>query len=144
MRRLLLTAVAVAAVGCGGEKKADTAPAAPPPAGPVVVVNMTGNGQDKAAFEPSSLTIQSGTTVRFVNASGGPHNIAFSPDSVPQGGADALRKGMPNPLTDLAGPFMTKQDEAYDVSFAGAPRGVYRGVCQPHATLGMTIVITVR
>src|SRR5205807_735267 len=82
---------------------------------------MTGNGTTKAAFEPAALTIKPGTTVRFVNVSGGPHNVAFYADSVPKGGADALKKGMPNPMGDLTGPFLTQPNEKYDVSFTGAP-----------------------
>ena len=159
MRWILLSTCAAVALGCGGEKKADTtqAPAAmtpapesgaaamsAAPAGPVVEVKMTGNGSNKAAFDPATLTIQAGSTVRFINATGGPHNIAFWPDSVPAGGADALKKGMPNPMTDLTGPFLTQPNQTYDVSFAGAPPGVYKGYCQPHATLGMKVAITVK
>src|SRR2546426_8571447 len=88
---LLTTLVAFGAVACGGEKKADAsqaqaatpAPAAATPAAPaapaaaVVEVKMTGNGTTKAAFEPATLTIAPGTTVRFINVSGGPHDVAF-------------------------------------------------------------------
>ncbi len=156
MRWILLSAFAAMALGCGGDKKADTAQAtaaAPAesavaasaaPAGPVVEVKMTGNGSNKAAFDPATLTIDAGTTVRFINVSGGPHNVAFWPDSIPAGAAAALAKGMPDPMTDLTSPFLTKPNEAYDVSFAGAPSGVYKGYCQPHTTLGMIIAITVK
>ena len=143
MRWLLFTTIAAVALGCRGEKKAAPVATAPP-SGPVFEVKMTGNGTNKAAFEPATLTIPVGATVRFINASGGPHNIAFWPDSIPAGGAAALRKGMPNPLTDLTGPFQTKQDEPYDVSFAGAPPGIYKGYCQPHTSLSMVITITVQ
>jgi plastocyanin len=154
---LLTTLVAFTAVACGGEKKsaasqaeaATPTPAAPSatsaaPAGAVVEVKMTGNGTSQATFEPSKLTIKTGTTVRFINVSGGPHNIAFYGDSVPKGGADALKKGMPNPMGDLTGPFLTQPNEKYDVSFAGAPAGVYKGYCMPHVALGMHITITVQ
>ena len=163
MRFTVISAIAAVAVACGGEKKAETsqstatgappaaesaaaAPtaAAPAPAGPVVEVKMTGNGTSKAAFEPNKLSIAPGTTVRFTNVSGGPHNVAFWPDSVPAGSADALKKGMPNQMTDLTGPFLMKPNETYDVSFAGAPAGVYKGYCQPHTALGMKIAITVK
>jgi plastocyanin len=146
---VVLSAVAALPLACGG--KADSTPpaateAAPPAAltGPVVDVKMTGNGRTKAAFEPATLTIPSGTTVRFINVSGGPHNIAFWADSVPAGAVDALKKSMPNPITDLTGPFLTKPNETYDVSFTGLPPGVYKGSCQPHLLLGMTIAITVK
>jgi plastocyanin len=161
MRLIAFTTIfALGAVACGGGKPATSqaasavaatanaaaAPAAPaaPEAAAVVEVKMTGNGSTKAAFEPATLTIKPGTTVRFLNVSGGPHNIAFYNDSIPKGGADVLKKGMPNPMGDLMGPFVMQPNEKYDVSFAGAPAGTYRGYCMPHVALGMHIVITVQ
>jgi len=156
---LFTTLVAFAVVACGGDKKsaASQAEAATPapasesaitpaaePAGAVVEVKMTGNGTSVAAFEPNKLTIKTGTIVRFINVSGGPHNIAFYGDSVPKGGADALKKGMPNAMGDLMGPFLTQPNEKYDVSFAGAPAGIYKGYCLPHVALGMHVAITVQ
>ena len=156
---LLTTLVAFTAVACGGDKKsaASQAEAATPapaatsaaattaePAGAVVEVKMIGNGTSQATFDPGKLTIKTGTTVRFINVSGGPHNVAFYTDSVPKGGVEALKKGMPNPMGDLTGPFLTQPNEKYDVSFAGAPAGVYKGYCMPHVALGMHITITVQ
>ena len=146
---LLTTLVALGALACGGEKKADQSqmadgqPGMAAPTGPVVEVKMTGNGSTRAAYEPSSLKIAPGTTVRFINVSGGPHNIAFWQDSVPAGGAAALNANMKNTVDNLSGPFMTNANEAYDVSFANAPKGTYKGFCTPHLTLGMKIAITV-
>ena len=105
---------------------------------------MTGNGTTKAAFEPTTLTIAPGTTVRFINVSGGPHDIAFYADSIPKGAAEVLKKGMPNQMMDLASPFLQQPNEKYDVSFAGAPAGTYKGYCLPHVALGMKIAITVK
>jgi len=91
---LLTTIAALGALACGGGKQADQtqtaagqSSAAPAPTGPVVEVKMTGNGSTVAAFEPKTLTIAPGTTVRFINVSGGPHNIAFWGDSIPAGAA---------------------------------------------------------
>jgi len=156
---LFTTLAAFAVVACGGDKKsaaseaeaATPAPAGAPavtsaaePTGAVVEVKMTGNGTSVAAFDPNKLTVKSGTIVRFINVSGGPHNVAFYGDSVPKGGADALKKGMPNAMGDLMGPFLTQPNEKYDVSFAGAPAGVYKGYCLPHVALGMHLAITVQ
>lgn len=149
---LLTTVVAISALACG--KKGDqtqTQQSAPPAApaasdaatGPVVEVKMTGNGSTRAAYEPSTLKIAPGTTVRFINVSGGPHNIAFWQDSVPAGGAAALNANMKNTVDNLSGPFLTNANESYDVSFANAPKGTYKGFCTPHQTLGMKIAITV-
>ncbi len=157
MRVMPLTAITAVALGCGGEKKPDTtqmasgAPAAPGTAapaaaraGPLVEVRMTGDGTRKAAFEPSVLTITPATTVRFVNVSGGPHNVAFWPESLPPGGAAALKGGMPTQMTTLTGPFLTQANDHYDISFSGAPVGLYKGYCQPHIVLGMRVTITVK
>jgi plastocyanin len=84
-----------------------------------------------------------GTTVRFVNVSGGPHNITFWQDSVPAGAAAALNANMKNTVDNLSGAFLTQPNESYDVSFANAPKGTYKGYCTPHLTLGMKIAIKV-
>ena len=143
-----------AAAGAPVTEAAPAAPAASAPAntgaaaeqhkGPVVEVKMTGNGTTQAAFDPATVTIKPGTTVRFINVSGGPHNVAFYADSVPKGATDALKKGMPNPMGDLIGPFLTQPNEKYDVSFAGAPAGTYKAYCMPHVALGMKMTITVK
>lgn len=149
---LLTTVVAIGALACGKGDQNQTQQSAPPAApaasdaasGPVVEVKMTGNGSTRAAFEPSSLTIAPGTTVRFINVSGGPHNIAFWQDSVPAGAAAVLNANMQNTVDNLSGPFLTTPNETYDVSFANAPKGTYKGFCTPHLTLGMKLAITVQ
>jgi len=147
---LLTTVVAIGALACGKGDQTQTQgapPAAPPSAaattGPVVEVKMTGNGSTRAAYEPSTLKIAPGTTVRFINVSGGPHNIAFWQDSVPASGAAVLNANMTNTVDNLSGPFLTNANESYDVSFANAPQGTYKGFCTPHLMLGMKIAITV-
>ncbi len=152
MRSTLFTTLALlGAVACGGEKQADqtqaagqpgAAPAAP--AGPVVEVKMTGNGSTVAAFEPNAITIAPGTTVRFINVSGGPHNIAFWADSIPKGADVVIAAALPNSIDKLSGQFLTQANETYDVSFANAPVGTYGGFCVPHVGLGMKIKITVQ
>src|SRR2546428_4199785 len=154
----LTTLLALVAGACGGGSKpnasqaaaavpgtanAAAAPAAPATEAVVVEVKMTGNGTTKAAFEPAAVTIKAGSTVRFINVSGGPHNVAFYGDSIPKGGADALKKGMPNPMGDLTGPFLTQPNEKYDVSFAGAPAGVYKRYGMPRLALRRHITATV-
>ncbi len=154
MRFALLTAVvAIGALACGkkGNDQSQSQMQAAPPAadagaaatGPVVEVKMTGNGSTKAAFDPSSIIVPAGGTVRFVNVAGGPHNITFWGDSLPAGGAAALNAGMKNTVDNLSGPFLTQPNETYEVSFANAPKGTYKGYCTPHLTLGMKIAIKV-
>src|SRR2546428_1827100 len=155
---VLSTLVVFGVAACGGEKKGDasqtaavaTANAAPAPAAAtatpaaVVEVKMTGDGTSKAAFEPATLTIKAGSVVRFINVSGGPHDIAFYTDSVPKGAVDALKKGMANTMGDLLGPFLTQPNEHYDVSFAGAPAGEDRRGCPPPRGPGGRIPVTVQ
>jgi plastocyanin len=155
---LLTTVVAIGALAaCGKKGDQNQTPAANPPAasggaaggaaaapaGPVVEVKMTGNGSTKAAFEPNSVTVPAGGTIRFINVQGGPHNITFWADSVPAGAAAALNANMKNTVDNLSGPFLTQPNETYDVSFANAPKGTYKGYCTPHLTLGMRITIKV-
>lgn len=154
---LLTTVVAIGALAaCGKKGDQNQTPAANPPAapvagaaggaapaGPVVEVKMTGNGSTKASFEPNSVTVPAGGTVRFINVVGGPHNITFWSDSLPSGGAAALNANMKNTVDNLSGPFLTQPNETYDVSFANAPKGTYKGYCTPHLTLGMKITIKV-
>ena len=152
---VLGAALALGAIACG-DKKADQTPAQAPaqaaaatttpaaPTGPVVEVKMIGNGSNQAAFEPKTLEVAAGTTVRFINVAGGPHNIAFFADSIPAGAAAVLNAGMANRMDNLSSPFLTNANDHYDVSFANAPKGVYKGFCLPHNALGMKITITVK
>lgn len=149
---LLTTVVALGALACGGDKQASQTqtpppggqPATPAASGPVVEVKMTGNGNNLAAYEPNALTIAPGTIVRFINVSGGMHNIAFWGDSIPAGAAAVLTTAMPNTIDNLSGPFLMQPNDTYEVSFANAPTGTYKGYCTPHLALGMKIAITVQ
>ncbi|HEX9610448.1 MAG TPA: plastocyanin/azurin family copper-binding protein [Gemmatimonadales bacterium] len=147
---LIGTLVALGALACGGgERQAEQTPAggqpaATPPSAPVVEVRMTGNGTNQAAFEPAAITIAPGTTVRFINATGGPHNVAFWGDSIPAGAAAVLNAAMPDRLNDLSSRFVTTPSEALDIAFAGAPTGVYKAYCLPHLAMGMRLTITVQ
>ena len=151
-RKWMGALVVLGALACG-EKKAETAAdqtaqpaasdAAAQPAGPVVEVNMTGAGT-VFKFEPAVITVPVGGTARFINVSGGPHNVAFYPDSIPAGAADLLNAAMANRMDNLAGPFLINPNDRYDVSFAGLPAGVYKGFCTPHLALGMKFTLTVQ
>ncbi len=147
--------LALGALACGGgeQQQQQAAPEQTPamgeqametPAGPVVEVKMVGTGST-ASFEPSALTIAPGTTVRFINVSGGPHNITFWPDSIPAGAGPVLNQAMAGrTMGDLMGMMVTQPNETYDISFADAPLGLYKGYCLPHLALGMVIDITVQ
>lgn len=155
MRAMTMVAgMALALAACGGkgeEKPADQAPAAAPaetPATPAATgakheVDMEFDGK-AAKFVPAELTIKSGDVVEFKVVTGPPHNVAFYPDSIPAGAADALGKGMPETMAPLTGPMKVGVGETYDVSFAGAPAGEYKFFCTPHLPFGMKGKITVQ
>ena len=154
----IVAGLALALAACGGEKKADNqqttttpeqqqqpAPPANAPAGTGKThdVNMELDGSNYK-FSPSSLVISVGDVVRYHNKSGGPHNVSFWPDSIPSGAAAALNQNMPNQMAPLEGPLLTDPEGTYEVSFAGAPKGVYKFFCLPHLALGMKGNITVQ
>lgn len=102
-------------------------------------------------FEPATLTIRPGDQVRFVNVSGGPHNVSFDPATLPAGMQPVLEKAMADQIQPLWGKLVSDTNEAYVISFAGARPGRYPFFCVPHmydengnATVGMKGVIIVQ
>jgi plastocyanin len=97
-----------------------------------------------ARFEPANLTIKSGDRIKFINASGGPHNVSFDPARVADDAERALSAGMPAQIQPLWGPLVTEANGAYTVSFAGVKAGRYEYFCMPHMAMGMKGIITVQ
>jgi plastocyanin len=122
---------------------AQSAPASRPAQGNIVRVRMVMNGT-KPQYEPAALTVHQGDIVEFVNVSGFPHNVSFEATKVPAGAATVLNNAMANKMQPLMGPMMTAANQAYRVSFAGAPVGTYEVYCMPHKAMGMKMVVTVR
>jgi len=101
--------------------------------GEVIVVKMVDVSTTEFKFEPAEITVQPGDTVRFVQAGAMPHNVDFR--TTPEG-------------TELGdgkmGPFLTTQDETYDVVIDGRfAQGEHGFVCTPHEYMGMTGTLTV-
>src|SRR5262245_28704271 len=159
MRVISLAAgLLLAVAACGGEKKApeqtaaaDTGAMAPTPSaqqamtgtGTTIDVNMDFDGK-VGKFDPASVTIKSGDIVRFHNHSGGPHNVAFDKDSIPAGADKVLNSAMKDVIAPLTGPMLVQPDQTYEISFAGAPAGVYHVHCTPHLAFNMRGTITVQ
>jgi len=148
MLGILATAAAIA---CGGgDRQSQQQPAQTPSATPaissaVVEVRMTGNSRNQAAFEPATLTIAPGTTVRFINVSGGPHNVVFWADSIPAGSAEVLNGALVGRQGNLASPYVVQPNATYEITFpATLPAGLYRGYCAPHLIMGMKIAIRIQ
>lgn len=163
----LAAGLAVALAACGGGEKADDGPSTTPPAqqqpapAPPQPGGDQGGGGDTGGsgashdvnmifdgsaykFDPAQLTVKAGDVVRFHNKSGGPHNVQFYPDSIPQGAAAILDAGMSDRIGPLAGPLIAEPNAVYQVSFAKAPGGLYKYFCLPHQALGMVAEITVQ
>jgi plastocyanin len=154
----MLAGLAFVLAACGGgEQKADdqqttatpdqAAPAAgdaaPAAGGTTHDVNMVLEGSSYK-YVPDQLTIKSGDVVRFHNVSGGPHNVSFWADSIPDGAADALKAGMPDQMAPLEGSLLTEVNAVYSVNFSNAPAGEYKFYCLPHLALGMKGKLTVQ
>lgn len=122
------------------EKASTTSPE--PIRGKTITVNMIGDAKGYR-FEPSTIRLAPGDGIKFINVSGGPHNVTFWADSVPSGAAKILNTNMPNTTAPLMGPLMVAPNEAYTVSFSGAPAGAYHFYCTPHLALGMKGVVMV-
>src|SRR5438309_1871046 len=138
---LLAGAALLGACGGGGDKAKDTTaasttpaattPAATTPAAPatgaVAKVAATGAthdvkmiGDDKGyRFEPANLTIKSGDAVTFTMVTGGPHNVAFDPATVPAESKAQLDANMDQKLSELSSPMLMNPNEKYEISFGG-------------------------
>ncbi|MFL5556989.1 MAG: plastocyanin/azurin family copper-binding protein [Gemmatimonadaceae bacterium] len=108
-----------------------------------IVVRMVGD-EKGFRFVPASVTARVGDVVRFVNVSGGPHNVAFSADRIPAGAAARLQKNMGQTNGPLSGAMIFEPNEVYTVSLAGLPAGTYNYYCVPHQAMNMTGRIRVR
>jgi plastocyanin len=138
MKRLALIAAALLAVPAA-LRAASAAPA--PPTTHEVRMHVEGQSY---RFEPAALTIHPGDRVRFINVSGGPHNVSFDPAKVPEAARAALSAGMPNQIQPLWGPLLVEPNGSYTVSFEGVPAGTYEFFCMPHMAMAMRGTITVR
>jgi plastocyanin len=108
-----------------------------------IVVRMVGDAKGYR-FQPSSITARVGDVVRFVNVSGGPHNVAFWPDRLPAGAVETLQKNMGQTTGPLMGAMIFEPKEVYTLSLAGLPAGAYNYYCLPHQAMNMTGRIAVR
>jgi plastocyanin len=132
------------------------APSAAPaaaPAGSATMAPVTGTthevkmiGDAKGyRFEPATLTIKAGDGVKFTTVSGGPHNVAFDPATVPADSKAQLDANMgTDKMGELSSALKTNPGESVTVSFANIKPGKYPFHCTPHLALGMKGEITVQ
>ena len=151
------------ACGGGGEQKADSAATAAPadttaqatttPAAPAgAAAPITGQthevkmvGDEKGyRFEPADITVKAGDGIKFTMVSGGPHNVAFDPATIPADVKPQLSANMPNQQGELSSPLFSNAGESYTISFANVKPGQYPYHCTPHLAMGMKGTITVQ
>jgi plastocyanin len=164
--RFLGFAVAASAIvlgACGGgENQVDTTATATPPADTAVMAAPAGAtgaaapitgtthevkmvGDDKGyRFEPADITVKQGDGIKFVMVSGGPHNVAFDPATIPADVKPQLSANMPNQQGELSSPLYMNVGESYTISFAGIKPGSYPYHCTPHLAMNMKGTITVQ
>ena len=168
---IALLASAALLGACGGEKAAtdsaaattpapsatttpDTTAAAPaaPAAGAAAAAPATGTTHEVKMigdasgykFDPANITVKQGDAIKFINVSGGPHNVTFQnvADAAAKAQLDANMPGAK--LGELSGPMVMAPNEGYTVSFAKVPAGKYDYICMPHAAMNMKGAVTVQ
>ena len=160
---LFASAAILGACGGSGEQAADTTKAPPaatpstpgtttpatgalapmPGTGDTVTVKMVQD--DKGyRYDPADITIKAGQPVKWVMISGGPHNVAFDPATVPADSKDQLNANMVGQMSELSSPVMMNPNEAYTISFAGVKPGKYPYHCTPHLAVNMKGTVTVQ
>ena len=156
------SAIVLGACGGGGDAAADSAatpaptvdsaatPAVTPPAGAAAAITGTTHevkmvGDEKGyRYEPADITVKAGDGIKFVFVSGGPHNVAFDPATIPADVKPQLSANMPNQQGELSSPMFMNPNETYTISFANVKPGQYPYHCTPHLAMNMKGTITVQ
>lgn len=160
--RKLIAAFAVLGLACGGgeqgaQSEGATEGAAMQPCQPTATATERGTGtvhevqmlltnDGNYVYRPATLTIKVGDTVRWLNMSGFPHNVAFYENQIPAGAKDYLTTvyaGKQGNIGPMSGMLMTQPNQSFEITFTGAPRGTYGYFCTPHEALGMKATLTV-
>jgi len=115
-----------------------------PITGTTKTVNMVGDAKGYR-FEPANFTIKQGDGVKFVVVSGGPHNVAFDPATIPPDVKSQLDANMgTDKMGELSSNMKMNPGESVTVSFGKIKPGQYPFHCVPHLALNMKGAITVQ
>jgi len=115
-----------------------------PITGTTKTVNMVGDAKGYR-FEPANITVKQGDGIKFVVVSGGPHNVAFDPATIPPDVKPQLDANMgTDKMGELSSNMKTNNGESVTVSFGKIKPGQYPFHCVPHLALNMKGVITVQ
>jgi plastocyanin len=115
-----------------------------PITGQTVEVKMIGDAKGYR-FEPANITVKAGDGIKFTVVSGGPHNVAFDPATIPADQKSQLDANMGSEkMGELSSALKTNAGESVTISFANIKPGKYPYHCTPHLALGMKGEITVQ
>lgn len=115
-----------------------------PITGATKTVNMVGDAKGYR-FEPANITVKQGDGIKFVVVSGGPHNVAFDPATIPADVKGQLDANMgTDKMGELSSSMKMATGESITVSFGNIKPGQYPYHCVPHLALNMKGVITVQ
>lgn len=115
-----------------------------PVTGTTKTVNMVGDAKGYR-FEPANITVKQGDAIKFVVVSGGPHNVAFDPATIPADQKAQLDANMgTDKMSELSSNMKMNPGESVTVSFGNIKPGQYPFHCTPHLALGMKGTITVQ
>jgi plastocyanin len=107
-------------------------------------VKMVGDAKGYR-FEPANVTVKSGDGIKFTVVSGGPHNVAFDPATVPADSKAQLDANMgAEKMGELSSAMKMNPGESVTISFGNVKAGTYPYHCTPHLAMGMKGVITVQ
>ncbi len=96
-------------------------------------------------FEPANITVKAGDGIKFVVVSGGPHNVAFDPATIPADVKSQLDANMgSDKMGELSSALKMNPGDAVTISFANVKPGKYPYHCTPHLAMGMKGEITVQ
>ncbi len=127
---------------------AGTAPAAAGTTAPITgtthEVKMVGDAKGYR-FEPANITVKSGDGIKFTTVTGGPHNVAFDPATIPADSKAQLDANMgSDKMGELSSAMKMNPGESITISFGNVKPGTYPFHCTPHLAMGMKGVITVQ
>jgi len=106
-------------------------------------VKMVGDAQGYR-FEPANIIVKAGDGIKFTTVSGGPHNVAFDPATVPADVQAQLDANISEKMGQLSSAMKMNAGESITVSFANIKPGNYPFNCTPHLAMNMKGKVTVQ
>src|SRR5207244_13220351 len=89
-----------------------------PITGATKTVNMVGDAKGYR-FEPANVTVKQGDGIKFVVVSGGPHNVAFDPATIPGDVKAQLDANMgSDKMGELSSNMKMNPCDSFNLSFA--------------------------